>query len=63
MIWHSVGDFVAMGGYGPYVWGSLVVTAVLLALEVWQTGRGRGQALRQVRQGLQARAAGKDWDS
>ncbi|HNV59663.1 MAG TPA: heme exporter protein CcmD [Rhodoferax sp.] len=22
MIWNSVGDFFAMGGYGLYVWGS-----------------------------------------
>jgi len=27
-------EFLAMGGYGFYVWGSYVVTFALLALEV-----------------------------
>jgi heme exporter protein D len=30
----SMGEFLAMGGYGFYVWGSYGVTAVLLAVEV-----------------------------
>jgi heme exporter protein D len=30
MHWQSVGDFLAMGGYGLYVWGSFGVTAVVL---------------------------------
>lgn len=34
MKWDSVGDFIAMGGYGLYVWGSFVVTAVLVAVEI-----------------------------
>jgi heme exporter protein D len=33
MYWHSWSDFIAMGGYGFYVWGSVGVTAVLLTLE------------------------------
>ena len=34
MNWHSLGEFVAMGGYAPYVWGSVAVTAACLAGEV-----------------------------
>jgi len=34
MSWGSIGEFIAMGGYGWYVWGSYDVTFVLLALEV-----------------------------
>jgi len=34
MIWSSVHDFLRMGGYGLYVWGSFGVTALLMALEV-----------------------------
>ena len=30
----SPGDFFAMGGYGFYVWGSYLVTAALLAVEI-----------------------------
>ena len=34
MNWGSLDAFLAMGGYGFYVWGSYAVTAVLLAVEV-----------------------------
>ena len=30
----SFADFFAMGGYGFYVWGSYLVTAVLIVVEV-----------------------------
>ena len=35
MSWGSVGEFLHMGGYGLYVWGSYGVTFVLLAVEVF----------------------------
>ena len=34
MIWGSLAEFLAMGGYGLYVWGSYGVTAVLIAIEL-----------------------------
>jgi heme exporter protein D len=34
MSWASASDFFHMGGYGLYVWGSYVVTAGLIALEL-----------------------------
>lgn len=34
MNWNSWGDFFAMGGYALYVWGSVLMTVVLLAGEV-----------------------------
>ncbi len=34
MIWQSWQEFFAMGGYAPYVWGSLLVVFGLLAAEV-----------------------------
>ena len=34
MIWSSWSDFLAMGGYALYVWGSYAVTAGLIAVEV-----------------------------
>jgi len=34
MHWSSWSEFVSMGGYGFYVWGSYAVTFVLLAIEV-----------------------------
>jgi heme exporter protein D len=34
MKWASVSDFLAMGGYGFYVWGSYLVTAAIIAVEI-----------------------------
>ncbi len=48
MMWQSASEFWAMGGYGVYVWGSLGVSAALLALEVWWARMGRRQALDAV---------------
>jgi heme exporter protein D len=32
--WSSLADFLAMGGYGRYVWGAFGVTALALAAEL-----------------------------
>jgi heme exporter protein D len=34
MKWGSFAAFIAMGGYGGYVWGSYGVTVLLIAIEV-----------------------------
>ena len=34
MSWGSLDNFLAMGGYGFYVWGSYGVTAALILVEV-----------------------------
>ena len=34
MNWHSWSEFLAMGGYGLYVWGSYAVTLVVLIGEI-----------------------------
>jgi heme exporter protein D len=34
MNWDSLAAFWAMGGYGPFVWGSFGVTAVCIVLEI-----------------------------
>lgn len=44
MNWSSVTDFVHMGGYGLYVWGSFGMVAATLLAEVVQL-RLRHQAL------------------
>ena len=48
MRWESWAEFWAMGGYAVYVWGSVGVTALLMALEVWQARMARRDALREV---------------
>ena len=35
MNWASWSDFLAMGGYAPYVWGAFGVSAAALGLEGW----------------------------
>ncbi len=44
MNWHSLQDFLAMGGYGAYVWGSFAAVGALMALEVWALARRERQA-------------------
>ncbi len=34
MNWHSWSEFLSMGGYALYVWGSYVVTLVVLVGEI-----------------------------
>ena len=35
MNWGSLDNFLAMGGYALYVWGSYGVAALCIALEIW----------------------------
>jgi heme exporter protein D len=56
MIWSSASEFWAMGGYGVYVWGSMGVSAALLAFEVWLARMGRRQALDAVCEAMDAQA-------
>jgi len=49
MRWESWGQFWAMGGYGVYVWGSMGVTALLLALEVLQARWAHRVVLNQMK--------------
>ena len=39
MNWLSLQDFLAMGGYGFYVWGSFGMVFAAMALECWALGR------------------------
>lgn len=57
MQWHSLEHFLAMGGYGFYVWGSYVVAAAVIAAEIWALRSRRRAALAQVRHS--APAAGR----
>jgi heme exporter protein D len=34
MNWGGIGEFLAMGGYGTYVWGSFGVTVAVFVIEV-----------------------------
>ena len=42
----SWSEFLWLGGYGQYVWGSYAVTLALMLLEPWLVRRHRSRALR-----------------
>lgn len=48
MNWGSVDAFVAMGGYGLYVWGSYLATAAGLAIEIALLVARRRRTLRTL---------------
>lgn len=49
MYWGSVSEFLAMGGYGLYVWTSYIVTALCLVWEVLALWRRRTAAAAENR--------------
>jgi len=48
MSWASWSDFLAMGGYALYVWGSYAVTAGLITVEVIMLLVRRRNAVKRV---------------
>jgi len=52
--WNSLSDFLAMGGYALYVWGSYGVAALLIAIELAALRARRMKAIDELRR---ARAA------
>jgi heme exporter protein D len=50
MQWHSLGEFVAMGGYAAYVWGSVGACAVAMLAEPWLLRRQHRRLLHTLRQ-------------
>jgi len=61
MPWHSVGEFLAMGGYAPYVWGSFGACALAMSVEPWLLRRRRRQVLRSLQR--QRDGAALRWSS
>ena len=49
MAWNSVADFVHMGGYGLYVWGSYGAALLLMTIEPYLAARRRRLALEAAR--------------
>ena len=47
MNWGSLGEFLAMGGYGLYVWGSFGMCALVFGAECWGVALRR-KALRTM---------------
>ena len=56
MHWNSFSDFIAMGGYGFYVWGSFGVTALVMVLEPWLVSRRKQATEKRLARQLRAEA-------
>ncbi len=52
--WNSFSDFLAMGGYGLYVWGSFGVTALIMAIEPIMVARNRRITVARLKRQLRA---------
>lgn len=52
MIWTSPAEFFAMGGYGLYVWGSVIVSAAVLSAEWLFIHQRRKAALSRIKREL-----------
>jgi heme exporter protein D len=48
MQWHSVSEFLDMGGYALYVWGSFGISALAVIAEIWQVHARRREILRNI---------------
>ena len=49
MSWSSVSEFLAMGGYAGYVWGSFGITAACFVLEILLLRARRRSAVHSLR--------------
>ena len=56
MYWNSFSDFIAMGGYAGYVWGSFGVTALILIVEPILALRRQRQTISRLKRQLRAEA-------
>ena len=52
--WHSFADFIAMGGYGFYVWTSFGVTALIMAIEPIVAARNQKTLIARLQRQLRA---------
>lgn len=53
MYFHSLADFLAMGGHGFYVWTAYGIATVLVAVHLVLLKRERKQTLQRIRRQLE----------
>ena len=54
MYWNSFSEFLAMGNHGVYVWGSVVVMAILMILEPVLLIQGQKKLVTRLRRQFRA---------
>ena len=52
--WNSFADFLHMGGYGLYVWGSFGLTALIMAVEPIVVARQQKSTIARLKRQLRA---------
>ena len=52
--WNRFSDFLAMGGYGLYVWGSFGVTVLIMAVEPIMVARNRKTTITRLQRQMRA---------
>ena len=52
--WNSFADFLHMGGYGLYVWGSFGLTALIMAVEPVVVARQQKSTIARLKRQLRA---------
>ena len=52
--WNSFADFLHMGGYGLYVWGSFGLTAAIMIIEPILVARTRKTTIARLKRQLRA---------
>ena len=52
--WASFSDFIAMGGYGLYVWGSFGATALVMAIEPIVASRNQRATIARLKRQIRA---------
>jgi heme exporter protein D len=55
--WGSWDNFLRMGGYGFFVWGSYGMAMAILVIEVWQLKVRRRRAVTELRREAARRSA------
>ncbi|MEF9995555.1 MAG: heme exporter protein CcmD [Burkholderiaceae bacterium] len=55
MQWGSLENFLTMGGYGFYVWSAYGMTALMIAVEIWQLRSRRAQVVADLSREARAR--------
>jgi heme exporter protein D len=52
--WNSFSDFLAMGGYGFYVWGSFGATVLIMAIEPIVVARNQKATISRLKRQMRA---------
>jgi heme exporter protein D len=55
--WGSWDNFLRMGGYGFFVWGSYGMAAAILVVEIWQLKVRRRRAVTELRREASLRSS------